>query len=138
MTGIVLESGESRERKHRRRRSGASAVIVLVALAMLGRAAPASAAELVPSACPPAVQTGIRSALAAIDIKCRVHRTEVEADGVPAGTIDQVKAEVVLADGRPATVEVTPQGASYASCRWRTARRGCNFCNSRWTATVST
>ena len=31
-----------------------------------------------------------------------------------------------------------PQGASYASCRLRTARRGCNFCNSPWTATVST
>ena len=30
------------------------------------------------------------------------------------------------------------QGASCAYCRWRTARRGCNSCGSRWTVTAST
>jgi trehalose/maltose hydrolase-like predicted phosphorylase len=37
------------------------------------------------------------------------------------------------------TPQASPQqGANCAFCRWRTARRGCNYCASRWTATAST
>jgi len=54
--------------------------------------------------------------------------------------------KITVADA-PASCQLGPialpqalprQGASCVSCRWRTVRRGCNFCNSRWTATVST
>jgi NADH-quinone oxidoreductase subunit J len=85
---------------------------VIVALLVLGGlAAPASAAGLVLSPCPAAVQVGVRTALPlATDVKCRVHRTEADAGGVPAGTIDQIKADVALGDGRLATLDVSPDG----------------------------
>ena len=41
--------------------------------------------------------------------------------------------------GRIALLQAFPsQDVNFASCRWRTARPACNFCRSRWTATVST
>jgi NADH-quinone oxidoreductase subunit J len=74
-------------------------------------AAPASAADLVPAPCPEAVQTAARTQLpTATDIKCRVHRSEAEAGGAPAGTVDQIEANVALGPGRIATLDVTPQG----------------------------
>ena len=37
------------------------------------------------------------------------------------------------------TPQASPRpGANCVSCHWRTARRGCNFCNSRWIETAST
>jgi NADH-quinone oxidoreductase subunit J len=87
--------------------------ILIVLGTVLGGVTRARADELAPAPCPPPVQASIRMGLpGATSVSCRVHRTETQfVNGQAiASTIDQVKADVALADGRLATVELTGSG----------------------------
>jgi NADH-quinone oxidoreductase subunit J len=85
---------------------------VVTGVALFGAPA-AHAAELVPMPCPPLVQSAVRTAMpSAATPSCRGHRTTTRVvDGKTiAGTIDELAADVVLADGRRAVFDVTADG----------------------------
>ena len=92
-------------------------IAAVVGLAVAGLAVAgvrdAAAEGLVPAPCPPAVQASVRAALSPISsLTCRVHRTETQfINGQAiASTIDAVRAEAALADGRLATLDLTANG----------------------------
>jgi NADH-quinone oxidoreductase subunit J len=87
--------------------------IVLGVVATCALARSAAAADAVPQPCPQPVETAVRATLpAASRVVCMLHRsdTHVSEGHVIAGTIDSVRAEAVLTDGRTAVLELTPEG----------------------------
>jgi NADH-quinone oxidoreductase subunit J len=83
----------------------------LVGIAVSG--APVDAASLAPELCPGQVQAGVRAALPTGKlVGCRTDTSEAEptqpSDG--QGLAGAVFADVALADGRMATLEVSPEG----------------------------
>ncbi|HET7505284.1 MAG TPA: NADH-quinone oxidoreductase subunit J [Kofleriaceae bacterium] len=89
-------------------------VVALVATAVASGARTAAAADP-PSqaACTPPVEAGLRAALpGSRTVACRPHKTPVQIlEGKTfAGTVDAIAADVVLADGRRATVDLSPTG----------------------------
>jgi NADH-quinone oxidoreductase subunit J len=90
-------------------------LLIFLAVAGLALAGAPDAAAHPPVAgpCPPPVLAAVRAAMPGnAGVACRIHKTEtqhVEGQAV-AGTVDQVKADVVLADGRIATIDLSPEG----------------------------
>ena len=88
------------------------AIATIAGIALV--AAPAAAADaLTPAPCPPQIEAAVRAALpTSAAPACRLHRTVTRVvDGKAiAGVLDKVEADVVLGDGRMATVELAPDG----------------------------
>ena len=88
------------------------AVTVMVGIAALG-ARPAAADDPHERPCQAPIEAGVRAALpASTHIVCPVYSPEVQiVNGTAVADKDKaVRAEVVLADGRMATVELSPDG----------------------------
>jgi len=90
-------------------------LIILAAMAgiVLAGAPEAVADAPVPAPCPPQIQAGVRAAIPAnLGLSCRLHKTPTRiVDGQTiAGTLDVVKADVVLSNGRMATLDLSPDG----------------------------
>ncbi|HEU4730552.1 MAG TPA: NADH-quinone oxidoreductase subunit J, partial [Kofleriaceae bacterium] len=89
-------------------------LVALVASAAVVGTRPAAAADPPAQAvCTPPIEAGLRAALpGSRTVACRPHKTPVQViDGKTfAGTVDAISADVVLADGRRATVDLSPTG----------------------------
>jgi NADH-quinone oxidoreductase subunit J len=97
-------------------------LIILTAVAgiALAGAPDASANVLVPGPCPPQVQAAVRAAVpTSTGLACRLEKPEtpkIESQGsggppvVVKPDVVMIKADVVLADGRTATLDVSPGG----------------------------